>query len=491
MAITKVTSGLISADASSIDLNIDAGTLYLDVSENRVGIGTSSPSQALEVTGITLSDGYRTAEDNTNYSLLTRNSSNTAVYIQQAGSGNILDVQSGSAGAGQGTSRLLVNSSGNVGIGTSSPVLDLQIGSATAGVDANMFLAAGSNAYSRLYMGDATTGTGLYAGLLMYDHGNDAMTMFTSSTERMRIDSSGKVHIGATTGTGILNVDGGTGEGSLYVEGTASGSAITARLLASDGGAVFFGSSSNHDLRIQTNGTNRMFITTSGTMGFGMSPLGTNNGSAFFDGNVSSKDGFMTTASDLQMIAPAAGNTIFVRDNGNESMRIDSSGVLLVGKTAKDNLATTGFEIHGSGGLQQTRDSAFVAAFNRLTTDGDILEFHQNTVKRGSISISGANTSYNTTSDARLKDVTGEARGLEIVNKLNPVSYNWKHDGKADEGLIAQEVKEIVPNAVSGSEEKYYQMDYSKLVTPLIKAIQEQQTIIDNLKTRIETLENA
>ena len=49
MTITKVTAGLISADASAIDLNIDANTLYIDASENRVGIGTSSPSAALHV----------------------------------------------------------------------------------------------------------------------------------------------------------------------------------------------------------------------------------------------------------------------------------------------------------------------------------------------------------------------------------------------------------------------------------------------------------
>ena len=46
---------------------------------------------------------------------------------------------------------------------------------------------------------------------------------------------------------------------------------------------------------------------------------------------------------------------------------------------------------------------------------------------------------------------------------------------------------EIVPNAVTGSEEDYYQMDYSKLVTPLIKAIQEQQAQIDELKAKLET----
>jgi hypothetical protein len=47
---------------------------------------------------------------------------------------------------------------------------------------------------------------------------------------------------------------------------------------------------------------------------------------------------------------------------------------------------------------------------------------------------------------------------------------------------------EIVPNAVSGSEEDYYQMDYSKLVTPLIKAIQEQQEQIDALQSEINLL---
>ena len=49
MTITKVTAGLISAEASAIDLNIDANTLYIDASENRVGIGTSSPATPLEV----------------------------------------------------------------------------------------------------------------------------------------------------------------------------------------------------------------------------------------------------------------------------------------------------------------------------------------------------------------------------------------------------------------------------------------------------------
>ena len=61
-------------------------------------------------------------------------------------------------------------------------------------------------------------------------------------------------------------------------------------------------------------------------------------------------------------------------------------------------------------------------------------------------------------------------------------------DCKADEGLIAQEVKEIVPNAVSGSEDEHYQMDYSKLVTHLVKGMKEQQEQIEFLKEEIANL---
>jgi len=61
-------------------------------------------------------------------------------------------------------------------------------------------------------------------------------------------------------------------------------------------------------------------------------------------------------------------------------------------------------------------------------------------------------------------------------------------DCKADEGLIAQEVKELVPNAVTGSEDEHYQMDYSKLVTHLVKGMKEQQEQIEFLKEEIANL---
>ena len=125
---------------------------------------------------------------------------------------------------------------------------------------------------------------------------------------------------------------------------------------------------------------------------------------------------------------------------------------------------------------------------NRDTSNGTIAEFRKDGTSVGSVSVTSSATTYNTSSDRRLKDVTGEARGLEVINELNPVAYNWKADGKADEGLIAQEVLDIVPNAVTGSEEEMYQMDYSKLVVHLVKGMKEQQEQIESLKSEINKI---
>ena len=51
MALTKISTGMLKQDAASSDLNIDAGTLYIDVSNNRVGINTTSPNNRLEISG--------------------------------------------------------------------------------------------------------------------------------------------------------------------------------------------------------------------------------------------------------------------------------------------------------------------------------------------------------------------------------------------------------------------------------------------------------
>ena len=135
-----------------------------------------------------------------------------------------------------------------------------------------------------------------------------------------------------------------------------------------------------------------------------------------------------------------------------------------------------------------SRAAGNALAVQRTGSNGAAVNFFKATSVVGSISITASATTYNTSSDARLKDVTGSSRGLDVINSLNPVAFSWKADNHADEGLIAQEVEKLVPNAVNQDENGYYQMDYSKLVTHLIKGMQEQQEQIELLKSEILSL---
>jgi len=171
---------------------------------------------------------------------------------------------------------------------------------------------------------------------------------------------------------------------------------------------------------------------------------------------------------------------------GTEKMRIQSGGNVLLNQTATADSGVA------DARLEITRSSQHcINCHVAGTGSSTLIAFINDNGFVGGINTNGSATVYNTSSDARLKNVLGEAKGLEIVNALNPVNFEWKSDGKIQDGLIAQEVEKVFPEAVSEPEleGEWYSVDYSKLVTPLIKGMQEQQTIIEDLKARIETLE--
>jgi len=101
-------------------------------------------------------------------------------------------------------------------------------------------------------------------------------------------------------------------------------------------------------------------------------------------------------------------------------------------------------------------------------------------------------------SDIRLKEnIQDISYGLDTVLSLKPRKFDWKdapEEEKASIGFIAQEVESIIPEIISesrtdGKGTSIKGMNYGALTAALVKAIQEQQTIIDDLKSRIETLE--
>jgi len=96
------------------------------------------------------------------------------------------------------------------------------------------------------------------------------------------------------------------------------------------------------------------------------------------------------------------------------------------------------------------------------------------------------------TSDIRTKtNIHALPYGLKEVMQLQPISYQWKTDatGAAKVGLIAQQVKALIPEVVSGDEKKeLLGMNYAELVPVLINAIQQQQKQIEELKLKFDAL---
>jgi hypothetical protein len=105
-----------------------------------------------------------------------------------------------------------------------------------------------------------------------------------------------------------------------------------------------------------------------------------------------------------------------------------------------------------------------------------------------------ASGGYTQVSDMRMKtNIQNLSYGLKELMALRPVSYNWKDtSNKGDQiGFIAQEVKKIVPEVVIGDELiETIGIKYAELIPVLVNAIKEQQQQIEELKKRVQTLEN-
>ena len=110
----------------------------------------------------------------------------------------------------------------------------------------------------------------------------------------------------------------------------------------------------------------------------------------------------------------------------------------------------------------------------------------------GALAVTGAffATSITETSALRYKENVSNLDSIDSLYKLRPVTFDWKDTGIKDIGLIAEEVKEHVPELVHSDENGGADgIKYSKLTSLLIKAVQNQQTEIINLKSRLDNLD--
>ena len=182
-------------------------------------------------------------------------------------------------------------------------------------------------------------------------------------------------------------------------------------------------------------------------------------------------------------------NTVFYQQ-GSERMRIDSSGHLLVGKAAA-SIPVIGTEIRNNGEIFSTIANA-VTTMHVYSTNG-AYRFYVT----GAGQIHATSTSISSLSDERLKEnITDLETGLTEVMSLQPRRFDWKNGDKTNvAGFIAQEVETVLPDLIDGFKDESIEdakgVRMGDMLPTLVKAIQEQQTLIESLTTRLETLENA
>ena len=483
-------TGTVTADG----LTVDTDTLVVDATNNRVGIGTSSPSSArLQVKGAG-----------------TTVSTNAIFAENSAGAGLFAIRDNGEA--------FLL---GNVGIGTSSPTYDLDIlntSETILGIRASD--SSGTNVAIRFQ--DAGTGTGingLYVGRTsalnyFWTYEAEPLLFGTSATERMRIDASGNVGIGTSSPAKLIEAVA-TGAGSditaLQVRNnsastststsirfvnstvntsTAGGAEVSAIRNASDGGALTFKTAANTTATL----TERMRIDASGNLGIGTdSPLSrlvasASNGGKGIElqpstGSLQYIISYDRSAADYIDMQITAKNLIFGTNTGAEAMRLDSSGNLLVGTSDSSPYTTIeGFVVALNNGSKSAAcfgadNVASRTVVNIVNPNGSV----------GSITTNASATSYNTSSDQRLKESILDAPSASNdIDAIQVRSFVWKADGSHQKyGMVAQELQSVAPEAVSAPEdpEEMMGVDYSKLVPMMLKEIQ-------SLRARVAQLES-
>ena len=380
----------VTGTATMDGLTVDTNTLYVDSTNNRVGIGTTTPSATLNLE-----------------------------YSDDTGGNGGLVVK-------------------NTSTGTSANFAGLSC------------QAVNNTVQGFLYSADYNSwGVGTFLGTGT----NHPLHFMINNAEKMRIDSSGNVGIGTTA----IMEDFGGGRTTLALKGTGTADYSTLQL-------GNYGTSSNGQIHGLIN---------------------------FYDGTTSVsriQSVRASNTSDANLVfytAPSSGGI-------TERMRIDSSGNLLVGKTAV-NFTTVGAELRSNGQINSGSTADFL---NMFSTSASAYRFYVTNAG----TIKATNTTISAISDQRFKEnIRDLDDGLSKVMELRPRKFDWKEgkgaDIKDDRGFIAQEFEQVFPDLVgewkdeAPEGEEPYKAVSQDLIPTLVKAIQEQQTLIESLTARIAALE--
>ena len=352
-----------------------------------------------------------------------------------------------------GSERMRVDTSGNVGIGTSSFAFsaagrgDLEINGSTDSV-----IGLKSNGTSTGYFQATSSIFNVVAAsvpMQIQSTGANYIASFTNGVERMRIDSSGNVGIGTSSPNGLIDVTSNANSTArYYFRNTNAGTgAYTILDLGND----------------TSNSRGELFVTSSGnTSSWGSNSLVLSNSGAY---------------------------PILFSTNNAERARIDSSGNLLVGTTSQI----------GAGRVNVLATSATNGIICQQVNNGNTVFSGFNAAGSTTFYVVGGGQIYSTsTSIAAISDQSQKENvvdipyGLTTIQQLRPVKFDFKEGCASEEkdllGFIAQEVENVIPELVKPfGEDGLLGLKMGDMLPVLVKAIQELNATITDLQAKLKS----
>ena len=521
---TKINNNLDSVDAifsatgTSVAMNLDGAVIDSSV------IGGNTPA-AGTFTTLVANGGAVFNEDSTDVDFRIESNGNADMLFVDGGNDNVLlgtqnqghirlnqqlglavtgNVYGGismathSSSAGGNRSLLDFNRSRNTTIGSHTVV---QSGDSLGtivgrGDDGDEFLDAASIDFEV----DGTPGNGDMPGRIVFATTADGAS---SVSERMRIDSSGNIGIGATSSLQKLSV---TSASGTVAEFLGEGGPHGLRIYGNDAGfgAIGHVSSGSYDLAIDSSGNvgigetsplatlhikqgdsglsslnaaaHHLFLEDTGANGPGITFASgtTSNCTLAFGDSDSNYQGAI-------LYDNSADAMTFGTNGGTERMRIASNGAVMIGQTSNSGMSGVGLETAGS-----------IKANNYIiSTDlvGSGVR-NVNTTAGGALTVSTSLREFK-------ENIVTTSLGLDAVKALTPREFDWKDAetyGTEDVGFIADEVFAVSPKlttykAGEKTEANLQGVKYEQLTAVLVKAIQELTTKLEAAEARITTLE--
>jgi len=428
--------------------NASGEVMRLDASGN-LGLGVSSTNYRLKVQSPTGDSKLLHLKNPSNSfgqsSVMRLGTETTDSYGADIGffRGTSSDADRGLFLDGSGTGvhqvKLLVN--GNLGIGTDSPAYKTSIKQEG---DFN-----GSQVLLDLSLRDTVGGS--------YNAGTGGGISFSSSHWSQ---STTEKIMGSIFGA---NSNGGTGVNGYLSFRTRLSDTVAEKMRIASAGEIQFGTGTNNGGFLDFDGTSLQLNTQRNPNTGAFVDTAKSNASI----NLVGADG----GSYIRFSTANANNT-----TASERMRITSDGDLLIANTSFTGRAKQ-FEVNPNTVDLKSSSSSTGLEYHQ--------EFSNPNGTVGSITTSASATAYNTSSDYRLKEDLQDFEGLDLVSKIPVYDYKWKADKSRSYGVLAHQLQEVLPQAVSGDKDakEMQSVDYSKIVPLLVKSIQE-------LKAEIELLKN-